>query len=239
MTRIKVHLLPKRAQPGELTGQPVVVIDVLRATTTMVQALASGADCIWPYASVEDARIAAAQMEPRPLLCGERYGFKLDGFDLGNSPSEYTVDTVAGRPLVLTTTNGTRALEYCRSGARVVLAAFTNLSAVCDELREVEVCHLVCAGTDGEVTKEDALLAGAIISALNNPELENAGAELALTAWQRIDPSQLAREFESTAGGQNLMKIGMQDDLKLAAEIDQYSLIPIFDSSAGSVARLA
>lgn len=113
-TQIKVHLLPKRAAPGELTDAQVVVIDVLRATTTIVQALASGAECVMPYASVDDAEAEAQRFEPRPLMCGERYGLKIDGFDLGNSPAEYTVDSVGGKRLILTTSNGTRALSYCR-----------------------------------------------------------------------------------------------------------------------------
>ena len=235
MKQLHVHCLPDLVDAQELAGRTVVVIDVLRATTTIVQALASGAELIKPYASVDDARAAAASMNPAPLLCGERYGHKIDDFDLGNSPSEYTADVVKDRHLVMTTTNGTRAIEYCRAASNVLLAAFTNLGAVCDQLRGVTDCHLVCAGTDGEVTKEDALLAGAIIAGLDEPQLENSGAKLASTAWQRTDPAQLAHAFEETTGGQNLIMIGMQDDLGLAAAIDQHSLVPFFDASAGTI----
>lgn len=238
MTRIKVHLLPKRAQLGELTGRQVVVIDVLRATTTIVQALAAGAECVMPFASVDDAQAAAQETEPTALLCGERYGFKIDDFDLGNSPAEYTTDTVGGKRLILTTTNGTRALIYCRAAGRILLGAFTNLSAICRELASYDQCHLVCAGTDGEVTKEDALLAGAIIDRVADSVIEGAGAELAVRAWQRIDPAQLAQQFETTLGGLNLLKIDMGNDLAWAAAIDQHSLIPVYHPDTGVIRPL-
>jgi 2-phosphosulfolactate phosphatase len=238
MTRIKVHLLPKRAKLGELTGNRVVVIDVLRATTTIVQALASGAECVMPFASVDDALAAAKETEPTPLLCGERYGFKIDGFDLGNSPAEYTTENVGGRPLILTTTNGTRAMTYCRAADQILLGAFTNLTAICRELVSCDECHLVCAGTDGDVTKEDALLAGAIIDGVAGAVVDGAGGELAQQAWQRVDPVQLAQEFETTAGGINLVKIGMRDDLVLAAAIDRHSLVPVYDANQGVVRAL-
>jgi 2-phosphosulfolactate phosphatase len=211
------------------------VIDVLRATTTIVQALASGAECVMPFASVEEALAAAEEVEPTPLLCGERYGFKVDGFDLGNSPAEYTPSAVGGLKLAMSTTNGTRAMSYCREAGRILIGAFTNLSAVCGELAGLELVHLVCAGTNNQVTREDALLAGAILANVPGAEADGSGAELALTAWQRIDPANLATELVSTTGGQNLIKIEMGGDLEWAAKIDQFAIIPIFDPRSGMI----
>lgn len=234
---VKVHPLPKRAAPGELTGQPVVVIDVLRATTTIVQALACGASCVVPIASVDDAK-AVAKEDPTALLCGERQGRKVDGFDLGNSPSEYTSDVVADRRLVLSTTNGTRALAYCREAAPVWIAAFTNLSAICAQLDQSDKLHLVCAGTDGEVTREDLLLAGAILDRLEAAEPVGAGADLAQQVWQRADESDLRAELADTPGGRNLIQIGMESDLAWAANLDQHAIVPRFDPASGEIAIL-
>ena len=230
---VKIHLLPKRAAPGELTGQPVVVIDVLRASTTIVQALAAGATCVVPVATVEEARAAVREF-PDSLLCGERQGLKVDGFDLGNSPAEYTPQTVGGRRVVLTTTNGTRALSYCREARPVLIGAFTNLTALCERLAAFEQVHLVCAGTDGEVTREDVLLAGAVLDHCQAAPV-GGGAELAQRVWQRADVSHLPAELADTAGGRNLIRLGMEADLAWAAHVDQHTIVPVLDSARGEI----
>src|ERR1700730_8781422 len=110
---VRVHLLPQLARPGELRGGVAVVIDVLRATTTIVHALAAGCLAVRPCAEVEEARALAGSMRAgRVLLGGERGGLPLPGFDLGNSPRDYTGKVCRGNTLVLTTTNGTRALIH-------------------------------------------------------------------------------------------------------------------------------
>ena len=108
---VQVHLLPELVPCGQLEGAVAVVIDVLRATTTIVHALAAGCDCVRPCLEVEEARELADQMRAgRVILGGERGGSPLPGFDLGNSPGQYTAQVCKGTTLVLTTTNGTRAL---------------------------------------------------------------------------------------------------------------------------------
>src|SRR5205823_10380648 len=139
----------------------VVVIDVLRATTTIVHALAAGAREVVPCLEVEDARRIAAELGKAAILGGERRGLPIPGFDVGNSPAEYTRQRVGGKTVVFTTTNGTRAMQRCKFASRVLLGAFVNFSAVCRELAVVDHVALVCAGTDGHVTREDTLLAGA------------------------------------------------------------------------------
>src|SRR3954452_7183254 len=132
---VHVHLLPELVPPGRLAGGLAVVIDVLRATTTIVHALAAGCTAVRPCAEVEEARDLAGGMRAgRVLLGGERGGVPLPGFDLGNSPREYTAKVCRGSTLVLTTTNGTRALLRAAEAARVLVASFANFSAVCEQL---------------------------------------------------------------------------------------------------------
>src|SRR5437764_8635978 len=165
---VHVHLLPDLVPRGRLPESVAVVLDVLRATTTIIYALAAGCSCVRPCAEVEEARELAGGMRAgRVLLGGERGGLPLPGFDLGNSPREYTAKVCRGCTLVLTTTNGTRALLRAAEAARRLLAGFVNYSAVCEQLRqETRPIHIICAGTEGDVTLEDTLLAGALVDYL-------------------------------------------------------------------------
>ena len=165
---VQVHLTPRLVASPLLAGGVAVVIDVLRATTTMIHALAAGCTAVRPCAEVEEAQdLAGAMRAGRVLLGGERDGKPLPGFDVGNSPKEYTAARCRGAALVLTTSNGTRALLHAAGAARVLVAAFVNYSAVCEQLRrEARPIHIVCAGDGGAVALEDALLAGALVDFL-------------------------------------------------------------------------
>src|SRR5438132_9688378 len=127
--RLFAHFLPTLMDPDELRDGTAVVIDVLRASTTICHALAAGAREVIPCLEVEEARrVAADNSGSRPMLGGEREGVRIEGFDLGNSPGEYRPDTVGGRTVVFTTTNGTRAMLGCRSARRVLIGSFVNFS---------------------------------------------------------------------------------------------------------------
>jgi 2-phosphosulfolactate phosphatase len=142
-------------------------MDVLRASTTMITALEAGAREVIPCLEVEEARAAAAEFLPgEVLLGGERHGLRIDGFDLGNSPAEYTPDVVAGKTLIFTTTNGTRALGRCRLAKRVLVGAFVNATAVVQELLGADRIFLMCAGTEGKLSRDDLLLAGFLVDRL-------------------------------------------------------------------------
>jgi 2-phosphosulfolactate phosphatase len=226
---VQVHLLPQLAPPGRLADGVAVVVDVLRATTTIVHALAAGCTTVCPCAEVEEARDLAGGMRVgRVLLGGERGGLPLPGFDLGNSPREYTAALCKGNTLVLTTTNGTRALLRAAEAPRVLVAAFVNYSAVCEQLRqEMRPVHIVCAGSEGEVTLEDTLLAGALVDFLCE------GAEVCLNdsarlAWDCFENHGrvLLGALEISKGGANLRALGYDDDIRAAAEVDQFALVP-------------
>ncbi|MCE9525573.1 MAG: 2-phosphosulfolactate phosphatase [Planctomycetales bacterium] len=233
---IDVHLLPALVEPHELAGKAVVVIDVLRATTTIIHALAAGAKEVIPLLEVEEARQIAAKMPGQAVLGGERGGQRIEGFELGNSPLEYTSAAVGGKTLIFTTTNGTRAMLRCKQARRILIAGFVNFSAVCRELAEEEQIDIVCAGTDGHVTREDTLLAGAIVEEAGQA-LRNDQAEIAADAWRTAvgtlsgrDP--LAAALRESRGGRNLIEIGQGDDIDLAAQIDRFDIVPELDIAA-------
>ncbi len=217
-----------------------VVIDVLRATSVMVTALESGAARVLTCREVDEARTLAESLHPKPLLCGERGCKPIDGFDLGNSPAEYRPERVRGETLVLTTTNGTRAIAAVDAVPRVLIASFLNLTAVVDTIRRCGRVHLVCAGTEGRVTLEDVLLAGAILwkcQAIHAAELLDDDSVLAMQLWKSWFPREtdagvmpervsLARRFRETRGGRNLIRVGFEADLERCAAIDASRVVP-------------
>ena len=207
-----------------------------------------------PCRDVDDARKLAKSQSGKVLLGGERGGEKIDGFNCGNSPAEYTTDQVSGATIVFTTTNGTKALSYTTRCKRVLIGAFVNLSAVVDAVSEVEHLHLLCAGTNGEVTREDVLFAGAVIERISvasdalpdsqqrSPIELNDAARLASSAWLAIGDARyasetLAREFRDTQGGRNLIRIGLQEDLRKAAILDEFVIVPELNRSIWEIER--
>ncbi len=243
---LHVHLLPALVEPEELAASTVVVIDVLRASTTINQALAEGATAVIPCLEVEEARRIAANLPTGlAVLGGEREGLRIPNFDLGNSPSEYRPETVAGKTVVFTTTNGTRAMMACRAARRVLVGAFVNWSAVCKILPEGGPIHLLCSGTRGRITREDALFAGAVVERLLALEVVdelalNDQASLARAAWRDAagseraaakgpSPAVLAAQLRLTNGGRNLKGIGLERDIDDAARIDLLNLVAEVD----------
>jgi len=229
------------------------MIDVLRASTTIVTALAHGSPRVRPVLEVAEARTcaAAAAGEPAPLLGGERGGLRIEGFDLGNSPLEYTRQRLAGLPVVITTTNGTAALAACGPASAVLVGAIVNRAAVAARARQlagqldVKHVHLVCAGTDGVVTEEDLLAAGAILDAAAR-HAEACGDDLDAAARDAVAgfravvetdghaaPERIAVAFAASRGGRNLVALGMQADLAAAAAIDSLPLVPRLDRDSG------
>jgi 2-phosphosulfolactate phosphatase len=245
------HELFNRMPPGAVAGGIAVVIDVLRASTTIVTALANAASRIRPVPAVAEAlALAEASGAARPLLGGERGGIRIAGFDLGNSPLEYSPAAVAGREIIVTTTNGTAALEACRAADEVLVGAIVNRTAVARLARElarrrgVTDVHLVCAGTDGHVTEEDLLAAGAILEAVArlpgaaddvvDPAAAAARADFRRVVGRAAAPQEaIAAAFAASRGGANLLSLGMDADLPAAAAIDTLSIVPRLDRATG------
>ncbi|MEX2317195.1 MAG: 2-phosphosulfolactate phosphatase [Pirellulales bacterium] len=238
---LSVHDLPQHVAEHELAGSAVVVVDLLRASTTICQALVSGALEVVPFLEIDDAlEVAAASGRDQVVLGGERRGKRIDGFDLGNSPSEYTPQAVSGRCVFLTTTNGTRALQHARQGRRVLIGAIVNLSAIAASLRGEWCIDILCAGTDGQLTQEDILAAGALVHELSvDWRQTNESADVARREWEnlmarsraagRTPSEQLAIELRDTPGGSNLLAIGLDKDLVDCAQIDRVDVVPELD----------
>jgi 2-phosphosulfolactate phosphatase len=242
--RWQCHELFHRMPPRATAGGIAVVIDVLRASTTIATALAHGAAVVLPRRSIDEARATAAA-RAGALLGGERGGLKITGFDLGNSPAEYTADRVAGRPVVITTTNGTAALAACHDAAEVLVGAIVNRAAVAATARRLAVergcdaIHLVCAGTDGHVTEEDVLAAGAMLDAAGREDELDAAAHAARDRFRGLAAAgragleeRIAAAFRTCRGGENLIALGMEADLALAAAIDSLAVVPRLDRAA-------
>ena len=249
--RINIYALPKFADPEALDGGTVVVIDVLRATTTIIYALAAGAKTIIPCGEIDEARSVAARFSPNEkILGGERGGAKIEGFDLGNSPEEYTPERVRGKTVVFTTTNGTRALLHAKRAGQILLGAFVNSTATVQRLIGQEMVHLLCAGTDGQPTDEDIMLAGMLAEKLRQGGAEyklNDQAIAACDLWRHTleiarasmtsppGAEPLAKTLRHSLGGQNLVSLGLDRDILAAARIDRFKIAAQFNPETSCV----
>ncbi len=208
-----------RALPAEqLRASACAVIDVIRATSTIVTALDQGAPGVLPVASVADA-FAWKERNPEALLAGERGGQALPGFDLGNSPEDFTMDHVHRRLIILTTTNGTQALAACHGARAVITASLLNLEAAAERLRELgPPWIIICAGCDGEFGVDDALVAGALAEVLDQ--------EHALISLYRSARGDLTETLLGSAAGRELRKVGLEKDVPFCAQLNLFSIVP-------------
>lgn len=238
MQELRVHLLPALVDPADLAGRTVVVVDVLRATTTICHALSAEAECVVPCLEIDEARVTAAKLGPAALLGGERLGRRIEGFHFGNSPTEYTAKAVAGRTVVFTTTNGTRAMRRAAQAGELLMGAFVNLSTIVAALAERDRVDILCAGTGGVITAEDALFAGAVVARVDLPTaLLNDQTLLARDAWRSFATSgrSLASALRECQGGRNLIAEGFDADIDTAAAIDACGVLPRLDQATGRI----
>lgn len=226
--KIDTYFTAAEVDPAAVAGRTAVVIDVIRATSTMVEALANGAAAIYPTLQTEDAlRLATSLGREDTLLCGERKGLTVEGFDFGNSPREFTRERVGGKRLVMSTTNGTRAFLAAGGAKRAVAASFLNLSAAAEAVAGSSDLLVVCAGKENHFSLDDAVCAGHLIRMIGEGREEsdlNDGSRAALALAERftVDAGFLAE----TAAGRALVEIGLEGDLPLCAEMDRHALVP-------------
>ena len=213
----------ERGWPRDERRVAAVVIDVLRATSTLTVAFAHGAARVVPVAGIEQA-FAWRTREPGALLCGERDGLKVPGFDLGNSPEEYRAETVGGRTLVFASTNGSRAMLACAGSGVRLLGAFVNASAVVTSLVGRTFVRLACAGKEGRFALEDAACAGWLCEALakRGARIEGDGARLAAALAPR-DAAGVRSLLQGSAHGRTLRALGtaFARDVEFCAELDR------------------
>jgi 2-phosphosulfolactate phosphatase len=207
-----------------------VVIDVLRASTVICTALSNDANEIIPFADVEAARTQHAKASSSALLCGEREGVKLSGFDLGNSPAEYTRDTVAGKSLYYASTNGSVALAQAPCGSETIVAGFVNLTVAAEHIDKVGLTTLiVCSGRDGGFSLEDAVCAGALIARLwevsEHAEPATDSAYAAQAMWDRYKEDPTMALWQSDHG-KYLISLGFGSDLATCADVDGVPVVP-------------
>jgi 2-phosphosulfolactate phosphatase len=211
-----------RAIPAEqLKPAVAVVIDVIRATSTIAMALAQGASGVLPVAALEEA-FALKAKNPEALLAGERGGVPLEGFDMGNSPEDFLRKRVNNRLVILTTTNGTQALAACRGARAVVTASLLNLEAVAARLRELgPPWLLICAGSNGHFGVDDAIAAGALAEAL--------GQDHAFIHLYRSVKKDLTDVLLGSEAGRELIKVGMKKDVPFCAQVSRLTVVPALD----------
>ena len=217
----------------------IVVIDVLRATSVIVTALSHGAKGVYPVVEVDAAReLAAVWQHPAVLLGGERNAIPLPGFDLGNSPLEYTPEKVQGHDIIMTTTNGTKAMQAASAAKRVLVGALLNAKAIACALQHDEQVALLCAGTYQRLDIPDLLAAGAIIAALGelgmNPQLNDLGR---VSAEYFAEDSFMQRALHSYHGNM-LTGLGRQEDLDYCLQLDTLAIVPRMEQD-GNLLRIS
>lgn len=232
--KLSVYFTPLAVAPPVVAGKPVLVIDILRATTTMVTALANGARAILPAETADEAmRMAQNLKSDDLLLAGERNLARIDGFTLGNSPLEMTSEVVAGKQLIMTTTNGSAALAAVGLGSPVLIAAALNFTAVAQAANEAfadagEIV-IVCAGREGMFALEDAYAAGRFVQSL----IAGRGRTVALSDGA-IAARELVRRYgdkwrraiSASAAARTLKLAKLKADVDAATESDKYDIVP-------------
>jgi 2-phosphosulfolactate phosphatase len=233
--RVDVLFGAASVAPSDVAGRVVAVIDVLRASTSITTALANGARAIVPFESSEEVVTRSKAFERSDvLLVGERRMLPIAGFDLGNSPLQFTRDAVEGKTVLMTTTNGTPAIS-ATSGARdVVIASYVNYTAVLTMLRAAlrggTDIVLICAGRERQFALEDAGCAGryALNVTKRSANIELSDAAQACTLIDRKYGDNILKLLQSSDHGRALSAAGFADDLAACAAIDAHPVIPIY-----------
>ncbi len=220
----------------DLRGTVCVVFDILRATSTIVTALANGATAVIPVAEISEA-LEVRKNVSTALLAGERDGLRIDArltggvaFDLGNSPREFGASSVAGRTIISTTTNGTRALRACSPARSVLVGSFLNLNAVAMRLQRdpPDNLLLVCSGTQDQAAYEDTLAAGAL-SDLVWPHYKDGhisdSALMARNLFRQVEHNLPVALAQSRNGSRLLAQPSLREDVAFCAQRDIYSLL--------------
>ncbi|MFH1862850.1 MAG: 2-phosphosulfolactate phosphatase [bacterium] len=231
--KIDVYFTPNEFSDERLNEYLAVVVDVLRSSTSICAALKAGAKEIIPTDSIAGAtQLALSISRDAILLCGEREGKLVDGFDLGNSPLQFTPEIVKGKALIFTTTNGTPTIVKARHAHRVLIGGFVNLSTIVNALEQSNhpVC-ILCAGKLDQFAIEDAVCAGRILSELQvrlRGDLElNDAASAALVLSQQYRNS-ITKVVSESHHGKYLKQIDMEVDLPFCADTDRLPVLPIF-----------
>jgi 2-phosphosulfolactate phosphatase len=232
--RIEVFFSPASVDELGMRGRNVIVIDVLRASSTICTALRNGAREVIPTPDIESAtKISANLSGDSRLLGGERQGKKIDGFDLGNSPFEYTPDKVSGKTVIFTTTNGAGAIYRCRYASMALVGTFVNISSIVETIAGIGgTWTILCSGRQGAFSVEDATCAGMMISLIKiSTEVETDDAGLTSVILYKNFKRDILGMLKKSAHGKYLTSIGFAEDLKYCADIDSVPVLPMLDGT--------
>lgn len=217
-------------QEDELKGKAVVVVDVLRASSTIITAMNNGAKGVIAVPDSGEASTIAQNLDPTGyLMCGEKDGVKIEGYHLGNSPLEYTADAIAKKTLIFNTTNGSKAVSRSASASRVFIGGFLNMSALTEKLRTLEKpLIIICAGWKNRLSFEDLLCAGNILNELYEGNLPLDAPDGAKTAFAIY--GKFGHDIEGAVYGSNhavkLRELGFEDDVVYCSRKDTTSIVP-------------
>lgn len=246
MPTLKVLPMPDMIEKADLRGSAAAVVDVLRATSSIATAFSSGCCKVIPAFDKVQA-LSILKKHPGALVSGESHGLKIDGFDLGNSPAEYSPGNVGGRTVVMTTSNGTKAvLGAAKAGASpVFLCSFLNLKAVARAYLDAKWAGgsglagmtVVCSGSHGEFSLEDFACAGALVEAVVESAAPGLRFDLDDQARQALKRFQtyrgdIAAVFDDSPHGQYLRTIGFAADLAYCANESSLDVVPFFENGA-------
>jgi 2-phosphosulfolactate phosphatase len=228
---MKVDLLMSAAQIKEtkIVNKIAVVIDVLRASSTIVTALANGVKEVIPVTTVEKAKKLSTREHGNWLVAGERGGTKIQEFDLGNSPRSYTKDKVDGKKIILTTTNGTKCFIRLEPAEKVIIGSLLNLSGVVEEIEGKPEVVFCCAGIENEFALDDFVTAGKMIAVLKKrtEDLTLSDSARAASDFYLYNQERVAKLLKQTASGINLINQGKEKDIEFINN-KSYSVVPIY-----------
>ena len=229
---LNIELTAKDTDRAVERGDLIIVIDVLRSGTSVINALANGVKAIIPTKTLKEAYKLKRQ-HPYYLLAGERRGNKPKGFNFGNSPLEFTSEKVHGKNVILTTTSGTMALTRSRNAKLVFVGTFLNAGAMAKKAVETaEKKHLnvsfVLAGDKGQFSFEDFICAGAMAERFNKGEVYFSDkARAALLAFKQTK-NNLCKNIMEAEHAKHLIQLGFRRDIEFACQLDIYKIIPIY-----------
>ena len=224
---IEVCLTPALLHLYDFKESIVVVIDIFRATSSICYGIENGAEAIIPVATVEACE---SYRHSEFLLAAERNGEVVAGFDFGNSPFSYIKDKVHGKTVVLTTTNGTHAINVSRGASKIVIGSFLNLRALCDWLKtQPNDVLLLCSGWKDKVNLEDTLFAGGVVHNLMNEDYQLDDSGIAAEDLYRIAKNDLNAYLKKTSHSERLKKLGIEEDIAFCLQVDITTSIPVLD----------
>lgn len=229
-TRLEVCLSPALLPLYKVEEYIVVIIDIFRATSSICYGIENGAEAIIPVSQVEECA-AYREKGTEYMLAAERNGSVVEGFDFGNSPFSYTKEKVAGKTVVLTTTNGTHALHLSRAAKKIVIGSFLNLTALCNWLKtQNEHILLVCAGWKNNFNLEDTMFAGAVVDQLKqNASYVLDDPAIAANDIYDLGKNDISAYLSKTSHGERLKKLGIEKDIEFCLHVDITTAIPVLN----------